>query len=126
MQNSETYYNEDLEGVIWKITGDISYFDFRSVAEITHLLRERNSSSKQINNIISLEFLSDEIIEYIYSVYFPRAIESGLKYFAFLIPDNNTGKQSMNIANKGAAKKYNIEIEYFRNKSEAFAWLKSK
>ncbi|MCK5846137.1 MAG: hypothetical protein KAG84_01775 [Bacteroidales bacterium] len=126
MQNSETYYNEDLEGVIWKITGDISYFDFRSVAEITHLLRERNSSSKQINNIISLEFLSDEIIEYIYSVYFPRAIESGLKYFAFLIPDNNTGKQSMNIANKGAAKKYNIEIEYFSNKSEAFAWLKSK
>ena len=126
MQNSETYYNEDLEGVIWKITGDISYFDFRSVAEITHLLRERNSSSKQINNIISLEFLSDEIIEYIYSVYFPRAIESGLKYFAFVIPDNNTGKQSMNIANKGAAKKYNIEIEYFSNKSEAFAWLKSK
>ncbi len=126
MKNIETYFDDELQSVIWEINGFVSFDDFVTIAKQTHLLRSANNSNKQLNNIKNMKVLSKEIQAWIDKEYFPKAKNSGLKYFAFVVPDNTFGKLSMTTVNNNASKKYNMEIEYFDNEQLAKDWLNSK
>ncbi len=126
MSKTTTFFDEEIGAVIWEISGVANMHYFKTVSEITHLLREKHNSIKQINCIKNMNSLSDEIQAFIKNNFFEMAKRSGLKYFAFVIPECDKGQLSMNIANNGAAQKWDMEIEYFSNKQEAVAWLNSK
>ena len=126
MKNIETYFDDELHAVIWEINGFVSFDDFVTYAKQTHSLRSINNSTKQLNNIKNMKVLSKEIQSWIDKEYFPRAKRSGLKYFAFVVPDNTFGKISMTTVNDNASKKYNMEIEYFDNEQLAKDWLNTK
>ena len=126
MNTTITFFDDEIGAAIWEIAGVASFHYFKTVSEITHVLRTTNNSVKQINCNKSMEMLSDEILDFIKEEYFQKAKESGLKFFAFVIPKNNEGQSSMEIANTGAAEKWGIRIEYFTNRKEAVEWLASK
>ena len=126
MNTTITFYDYEIGAAIWEIEGVASFHYFKTVSEITHVLRTTNKSVKQINCIKSMKFLSDEILDFIKDEYFKKAKETGLRYFAFVIPNNDEGQSSMEIANIGAAEKWGIKIEYFTNKKDAVDWLVSK
>ena len=126
MNTTITFFDDEIGAAIWEIAGVASFHYFKTVSEITHVLRTKNKSAKQINCIKSMEILSDEILDFIKDEYFKKAKESGLKYFAFVVPKNNDGVSSMEIANIGAAEKWGIRIQYFNSKKEAVAWLANK
>ena len=126
MSNITTFFDGEIGAVIWKISGIANLHYFKTVSDITHILRKQHNSTKQINCIKNMSSLSDEIQAFIKSDFFEMAKKSGLKHFAFVIPKSDKGQLSMNIANNGASEKWGIEIEYFSNKDEAVAWLNSK
>ncbi len=126
MNTTITFYDDEIGAAIWEIAGVASFHYFKTVSEITHVLRNTNNSVKQINCIKSMKVLSDEILDFIKDEYFQKAQESELKYFAFVIPKNDEGQSSMEIANTGAAEKWGIRIRYFTNKKDAVNWLASK
>ena len=94
--------------------GFLSTSQFIEIAEQAHDLRKNNGSCKQLNDIEDMSVLTQEIQQWLGTVWFPKAIETGLKFFAFVVPKNALGKMSMENANKKAdTKKTGIEIEYF-------------
>jgi len=125
MNNTITFFDDEIGAAIWEIAGEASFHYFKTVSEITHLLRQNNNSVKQINCIQNMDVLSDEILYFIKNEYFAKAKISGLRYFAFVTPNSSEGMSSMEIANLGAAEKWDIEIKYFEKKEEAILWLKS-
>ena len=126
MNNTTTIYNSDLDIVIWTISGFVNLNDFKEAANNTHQLRKKHNASKQINDINNMKVLSNEIQEFIDKSYFPDAKNSGLKYFAFVVPENTFGKLSMENVNKGASEKYNMDIKYFNSQEKAIEWLNAK
>ena len=126
MNNTATTYNSKLNIVIWEIKGFVSFEDFKTAAEDTHKLRRKHKSNKQINDINDMKVLSNEIQSYIDKSYFPNAKESGLKHFAFVVPENTFGKLSMENVNKGASEKYDMDIKYFNSQEKAIEWLNTK
>jgi len=126
MNNTTTIYNSDLDIVIWTISGFVNLNDFKEAANNTHQLRKKHNTSKQINDINNMKVLSNEIQEFIDKSYFPNAKSSGLKYFAFVVPENTFGKLSMENVNKGASEKYNMDIKYFNSQEKAIEWLNAK
>ena len=126
MNNTITFFDEDNGAVIWEIAGAVDFHFFKTVSEITHVLRQNDNSIKQINCIKSMELLSDEILDFIKGEYFVKAKSSGLKFFAFVVPSNEEGRLSMEIANEGASQKWDMEIKYFNSRKEATDWLATK
>ena len=125
MKNTNAYYDSELKSVIWDIKGFVSFEDFKTVGSSTHTLRKTYKVNKQMNNVKNMKVLSKEIQDWIDGVYFSEAKESGLKYFAFVVPKNTFGKLSMEKVNKDASKLYEIDIEYFNDENEAKIWLNS-
>ena len=125
MKNTSAHYDSVLNAVIWEITGFVSLEDFKAAGKMTHTLRKKHNTDKQVNNILDMKVLSKEIQNWIDGIYFPEAKESGLKHFAFIVPKNTFGKLSMEKVNSDASKLYNMEIEYFNDESEASKWLNS-
>ena len=126
MKNTETLYDSSLQVVVWQIEGFVSFEDFKIAGSQTHDLRKKHKANKQLNNIKSMKVLSKDIQDYIDGVYFKEAKESGLKYFAFVVPENTFGRLSMDAVNMEASEKYGMEIEYFDSEKLALSWLSSK
>jgi hypothetical protein len=70
-----------------------------------------------------MKILTSETQVWIDEVWFPKAIISGLKHLAFIVPDDTFGKASMDIANADVKEKYGINIEYFTNEELAKQWI---
>jgi len=83
-------------------------------------------SDKQLNDVKRMKPLKKEIQIWMNEVWFPKAKETGLKYMAFVIPDDIFGKMSLEGANKSAPNKFNIEIQYFNDIENAKQWLSTK
>ncbi len=105
--------------------GFLTTQEFVDVAEQGHTLRSQNKSNKQLNDIEDMAVLTQDIQKYLKETWFPKAIQTGLKHFAFVIPKNALGLMSMKGANK-EVDKTGIEIKYFDNLPEAKKWLMSK
>jgi hypothetical protein len=126
MSKADSYYDSDVKAAIGVFKGFLSTDEFKKVAENLQKLRKENSSKRQLNNIEDMKVLTKDVREWLQSIWFPEALKTGLKYFAFVVPGDNVGKLSMKEANKNAQANPDIEIEYFSNEAEAKEWLKSK
>jgi hypothetical protein len=125
MTKSGAIYDHETKCALLTFKGFLTTPQFIEIAEQAHTLRQQNNSIKQLNDIEDMQVLTKEIQKYLQEVWFPKAIETGLKYFAFVIPKNALGAMSMKGANK-EADKTGIDIKYFDNLPEAKKWLMSK
>ena len=126
MNETKTYFSNELKAVVWEINGFVTTEKFKEVGSETHNLRRKHFVQKQLNNIQDMKVLTKDIQNWIDDVWFPTAKNNGLKYFAFVVPNDTFGKVSMDAVNKDAKEKYGIDIEYFSNEESAKQWLISK
>ncbi len=126
MVNKTSYYDADIKAAIGIFKGFVNSDEFKRIAEDLHQVRIDNRSNKQLNNIEDMKVLTVDIREWLKDVWFPRAIETGLKYFAFVVPKDLVGSLSMKDANEEAQFIPDMEIKYFDNETSAREWLKSK
>lgn len=125
MITSGAVYDKETKCALLSFKGFLTTQEFIAIAEQGHTLRKSNNSKKQLNDIEDMAVLTQDIQKYLKEKWFPKAVETGLKYFAFVVPKNVLGKMSMKGANTDADKT-GIEIQYFDNLSEAKKWLNSK
>ena len=126
MKETKTYFSNELKAVVWEINGFLTTEKFKEVGSETHDLRRKHSVKKQLNNIQNMKVLTQDIQHWIEEVWFPTAKTSGLKHFAFVVPNDTFGKVSMDSVNAEAKEKYGIDIEYFTSEERAKQWLISK
>jgi hypothetical protein len=126
MNDSKAYYDQDNGIAIGYFSGFISSEEFKIVAEQLHQLRVKHKSQKQLNNVEHMKVLTADIVKWLNEVWFKEARQTGLKYFAFVVPKDIYGKVSMSHANRNVHITSGIEIEYFFSESEAKNWLNSK
>lgn len=119
-------YDPTTKTVIAQFQGFLTNNEFVSIAEKTHATRVQNRCYKQLNNIENMAVLSKENQEYAENVWFPKAVKTGLKFFAFVVPKQILGQLSMQKVNKNAEREGAIQIKYFDNQDEALNWLKVK
>lgn len=79
-----------------------------------------------MNDTSGLIANSVENQEWAENVWFPNAIKSGLKYFAFVKSADLIGQVSAEQTNEKAEESGDVEIKYFDEILEAKEWLKSK
>ncbi len=70
-----------------------------------------------------MKVLTQDIQKWIGEVWFPKAVSTGLKHFAFVVPKDVLASMSMKAVN---SKNNSIEIKYFDNEPSAKTWLNSK
>lgn len=125
MSTSSAVYDKETNCALLSFRGFLTSQEFIDIAEKGHTLRVTNNTNKQLNDIEDMAVLTQDIQKYLKEKWFPKAVQTGLKYFAFVVPKNVLGKMSMKGAN-AEADKTGIEIQYFDNLVEAKKWLKSK
>lgn len=126
MKNCKCTYDNKLEAVVLVLIGFLSFDKFTRIASKTHDLRKKNNSIKQLNDIRQMKVLSNDIQDWIENIWFSAAVESGLKYFAFVVPEDKFGRLTMKNVNDYKHLKFNIKIKYFTDINEAEEWLLSK
>ena len=125
MNTSGAVYDKATNCALLSFRGFLSTQEFIGIAEQGHTLRLQYNSNKQLNDIEDMAVLTKDIQQYLKETWFPKAVKTGLKYFAFVIPKNALGMMSMKGANT-EADKTGIDIKYFDSLSEAKKWLISK
>jgi len=126
MKETNTYFSNELNAVVWEINGFLNTEKFKESALEAHDLRKKHSVKKQLNNIENMKVLTKDIQIWIDEVWFPQAKSEGLKYLAFVVPNDTFGKISMETVNADAQVKFGINIEYFTNEELAQQWLVSQ
>lgn len=125
MITSGAVYDKATNCALLSFKGFLTTQQFIDIAEQGHTLRLQYKSNKQLNDIEDMAVLTQDIQKYLKDTWFPKAVQTGLKFFAFVVPKNVLGKMSMKGAN-AEADKTGIEIQYFDNLPEAKKWLMSK
>lgn len=128
MDNKTTnaVYDSRTNAAIGTFVGFLTPDEFKTVANQLLGILETKRLKKQLNDIKQMKVLKPEVQEWLNTDWFPRAQKIGLKYFAFVVPDDIFGKMSMDGANKNAQNAFGIEIQYFNNVDAAKNWLVSK
>ncbi len=128
MDNKATnaVYDSRTNAAIGTFVGFLTPDEFKTVANQLLGILETKRLKKQLNDIKQMKVLKPEVQEWLNTDWFPRAQKIGLKYFAFVVPDDIFGKMSMDGANKNAQNAFGMEIQYFNNLDAAKNWLISK
>ena len=128
MDNKATnaVYDSRTNAAIGTFVGFLTPDEFKTVANQLLGILETKRLKKQLNDIKQMKVLKPEVQEWLNTDWFPRAQKIGLKYFAFVVPDDIFGKMSMDGANKNAQNAFGMEIQYFNNVDAATNWLISK
>jgi len=128
MDNKTTnaVYDSRTNAAIGTFVGFLTPDEFKTVANQLLGILETKRLKKQLNDIKQMKVLKPEVQEWLNTDWFPRAQKIGLKYFAFVVPDDIFGKMSMDGANKNAQNAFGMEIQYFNNLEAAKNWLISK
>ncbi|HNV53490.1 MAG TPA: hypothetical protein PLH91_00145 [Tenuifilaceae bacterium] len=128
MDNKTTnaVYDSRTNAAIGTFVGFLTPDEFKTVANQLLGILETKRLKKQLNDIKQMKVLKPEVQEWLNTDWFPRAQKIGLKYFAFVVPDDIFGKMSMDGANKNAQNAFGMEIQYFNNVDAAKNWLISK
>lgn len=128
MDNKATnaVYDSRTNAAIGTFVGFLTPDEFKAVANQLISILETKRLKKQLNDIKQMKVLKPEVQEWLNTDWFPRAQKIGLKYFAFVVPDDIFGKMSMDGANKNAQNAFGMEIQYFNNVDAAKNWLISK
>ena len=119
-------YDSRTNAAIGTFVGFLTPDEFKTVANQLLGILETKRLKKQLNDIKQMKVLKPEVQEWLNTDWFPRAQKIGLKYFAFVVPDDIFGKMSMDGANKNAQNAFGMEIQYFNNLDAAKNWLISK
>lgn len=123
---SNAVYDIKTNAAIGTFIGFLSPDEFKTIANQLLNIIETKKIKKQLNDIKQMKVLKPEVQEWLNTVWFPKAQKIGLRYFAFVVPDDIFGKMSMDGANKNASKVFDIEIQYFNTLENAKNWLISK
>ena len=99
--------------------------DFKKIVEHEFELIEQYKLKKAIIDLRLLPVYDTGMPEYIKEVWFPKVIELGLKYVAFVQPEKILGQMTMKKAHKEEEVKIPITMEHFGDFDEALNWLKS-
>ena len=123
---SNAMYDLRTNAAIGTFIGFLSPDEFKTIANQLLDILEKKKVKKQLNDIKRMKVLKPEVQEWLNTVWFPKAQKVGLKYFAFVVPDDIFGKMSMDGANRNAKDTFGIEIQYFNTIDNAKNWLISK
>jgi hypothetical protein len=123
MKETKIYFNEDIKAVVCEFNGFLKTEKFIEFGLETNNLLVKHSAHKQLNNVQNMKVLTKEAHAWVDEVWYPKAKASGLKHFAFVVPNDVFGKASMDTANANIKEKYGINLEYFSNVEEAEKWL---
>ncbi len=125
-KTSNAVYDSRTNAAIGTFVGFLTPDEFKTIANQLLGILETKRLKKQLNDIKLMKVLKPEVQEWLNTDWFPKAQKIGLKYFAFVVPDDIFGKMSMDGANKNAQNTFGIEIQYFNNLDAAKNWLISK
>jgi len=123
---SNAVYDVSTNAAIGTFIGFLSPDEFKTLANQLLNILETKKIKKQLNDVKQMKVLKPEVQEWLNTIWFPKAQKIGLRYFAFVVPDDIFGKMSMDGANKNASKVFDIEIQYFNTLENAKNWLVSK
>ncbi len=109
--------------VVAILEGFIPFPEHKKSGETILELSERNNLSKIIIDTSAMNVMQQETQKWIEEVWFPRANRSGIRFMAFITPQNLFGKSSTTKVNQRSG---NIEIAYFESMTKARAWISGK
>ena len=125
-ETSSVFYDASIDTAIGTFVGYLSPAEFKTISNQLLNILETKRVKKQLNNVKKMKVLKPELQEWATEFWFPKAQKAGLKYFAFVVPDDIFGKASMGGANKNVGENFGIEIQYFNDVEKAKSWLVSK
>ncbi len=119
----EAKFDPELKVITNAFPNKISTSDFITLCSSALEKLVEHQCDKLIADTTDLGVMGKEKQEFIQQEWFPKAIESGLKKVAFVVPKDAFGKFGMEKANK-EAEGSPINMKYFGSLEEAKEWIK--
>lgn len=119
---------EDVPCVAWVPMGYSKSEDFRKLMMIG--VDYYGQKKKEISNLVwlndsrKMKVIGKEDQDWLESVVNMQAQKNGLKYMAFVLPDNIFGKIAVKLYVEATLKKMDMTIKTFNSYDKALAWLK--
>lgn len=126
----EIIFNEEVPCVIWKPTKFMTSSDFRKLMSsgVDYYVSKKQDIPNLVwlNDSREMKVIGKEDQKWLEEVVNMQAIENGLKYMAFVLPENIFGKIAVKtyINSTLDNKENDLTIETFSNYDKAVAWLK--
>ena len=115
--------DQSIKAVIGIFHGFLEMETHKSIGNEILKLASEKSISKLVIDTSNLNVIRQETQKWIEADWFPRAAEQGVKFMAFVIPQDILGKMSTQRVNQRSG---GIEIQHVSSMEEAKSWIKSK
>jgi hypothetical protein len=99
--------------------------EFKRRCNRTLELVKETSLTKVLVDTRELKVMVQENQRWIDEVWYPDAMRAGLRYMAFIMPEDFFGKISVETSNRRVVREGVIQVHYFDEEQLARDWLKS-
>jgi predicted translin family RNA/ssDNA-binding protein len=126
MDKCSVYLDKDANAPIGYFKGYVPFQTFMQMADEIHRIRVENNSNKQLNNCEEMMVLSEDIQKWLNTFWLPRAINTGLRFMAIVLPRDAYGRLSVEKAKANLLSlNGSVQVRYFRKEEEARQWIRS-
>jgi hypothetical protein len=124
-ENVKIIYDQELKSLHVSFHGFVLYEELvKAIDYEIEMIKHYNIKTCIINlQEIGVYPIGGE--EYVKKIWFPKAIENGLKVIAFIVPTDTLGQLAMQEAHEEAEMNLLIKMKYFDNPPQAVAWTNS-
>lgn len=120
---TNVYFDQLSNSIVGKFVGFLSFEEHQKLGDKILKQALHEGCFKLIIDTSDIRIIKKETQEWIMSDWFPRAIEQGIKYMAFITPRDVIAQMSTIKVN---GKPGRINIKYFKKTSDALTWIISK
>ncbi|MFB9863377.1 STAS/SEC14 domain-containing protein [Rufibacter immobilis] len=113
------------QAVLTTFSGFLKHKEFKAIALESLSLAQQSGFTKILVDTSQTRVIQQQSQKWIDGEWFPKALETGVRHMAFLIPEDIFGKMSVEATNKQIRQSGQIEIQYFGSLEEARNWLQS-
>ena len=125
-KHGRVVYDEDIPAVVTNFVGFHNLEDFKLIAEKELEFFRRFEVTKCMVNLKEMEVMKTENQQYIQETWFSEAAALGIKFIAFVVPEDIFGAETMRQTNEDAESRLSMNMEYFYSPQDAIDWLKKQ
>ncbi len=122
-ENALVAWDEELAGVVMEWKGEVyDSAEFRAVIQKELELIEQKHPRRLYLDMRKMGFIQPEDQAWLHEYWDPRAVASGLKFVAMVVPERSMPRQLLPILT-GAGTEEGLIIQYFWEPESARKWL---
>ena len=120
---SNVQLDRSSQSIVGVFEGFLQTTEHQAIGNRVLDLARQSGTTKLVIDTTKLKVIKQETQQWIENDWFPRAMQQGIRFMAFVVPEDVLGKMSTQRVNQ---KSGGIEIQYVSSLMQAKSWITTK